>query len=88
MLVLFQTNLHLDDLELTQRLTVLYEDLRYLRESLEVIPSACNMNLPTSLTSSIEGVAFNPKSSKPRSGSEPNILTNRRRVITIIDDFQ
>ncbi|CAF1219322.1 unnamed protein product [Rotaria sp. Silwood1] len=76
-----------DDLELAEQLTSLYDDLCRLRQILT--NSQLNYNrdiidLPIHIDSSTSSY-FHPKQ---RSDSEPNILSDRLRLITILDDLQ
>ncbi|CAF3471698.1 unnamed protein product [Rotaria sp. Silwood1] len=73
-----------DDIELTEKLTNLYNGLCHIRQSL--INTQSNSNLNT--TSLIEPSTSNRYHSKQRSDSEPNILSDRQRILTIIDDLQ
>jgi hypothetical protein len=71
-------------LELTEQLTNLYNDLCHIRQTLANTQSNINLNT----TSLIESSTSNRYHSKQRSDSEPNILTDRQRILTIIDHLQ
>lgn len=77
-----------DDLDLIEQFTTLYDSLCHLRQTLS--------NPQTNSTTDISTIPIlidSPTSTrylltKPRSDSEPNILSDRQRIITIIDDLQ
>ncbi|CAF1088553.1 unnamed protein product [Rotaria sordida] len=76
-----------DDLELTEQLTSLYDDLYNLRQILtnpQINSNRDITDIPIHIDSSKSTYFY----SKQRSDSEPNILTDRLRLITIIDDLQ
>ena len=70
-----------DDLELTEQLTSLYDNLCHLRQTLTNPPALSNTDI------SVLPIPIDYQT-KPRSDSEPNILSDRQRILTIIDDFQ
>ena len=76
-----------DSFELTEQLTSLYDGLSYVRQTLTIPSQNSNVDL------SVVPIHIDPLLSthylpKPRSDSEPNILTDRQRIITIIEDLQ
>ncbi|CAM2701079.1 unnamed protein product [Rotaria socialis] len=73
-----------DNIELTEKLTILHNDLCHIRQSLICTHSNSNRNT----TSLIETSTANRYHPKQRSDSEPNILSDRQRTLTIIDDLQ
>ncbi|CAF0927065.1 unnamed protein product [Rotaria sordida] len=73
-----------DNIELTKQLTNVYNDLCHIRQSLICTQSNSNLNT----TSLIETSTSNRYHSKQRSDSEPNILSDRQRILTIINDLQ
>ena len=76
-----------DDLELTEQLTSLYDSLCQLRQTLT------NSQIDSTLDVSVIPIRIDSPTSagyhsKPRSDSEPNILSDRQRIITFSDDLQ
>ncbi|CAF3136333.1 unnamed protein product [Rotaria socialis] len=76
-----------DDLELTEQLTSLYDGLCHLRQTLTIPPTTSNRDIST-IPIHIDSPTSTYHHPKQRSDSEPNILTTRLRLITIIDDLQ
>lgn len=76
-----------DDLELTEQLTSLYDGLCSLRQSLTISQTNSNRDIST-VPIHIDSPTSITYPTKQRSDSEPNILNNRLRLITIIDDLQ
>ena len=76
-----------DDLELTEQLTSLYDNLCHLRQTLTNPPTSSNTDIY------IMPIQIDPPPSiyyqtKPRSDSEPNTFFDRQRILAIIDDLQ
>ncbi|CAF1103992.1 unnamed protein product [Adineta ricciae] len=76
-----------DNMDLTEQLTLLYNDLCHIRRILSNTQQS-NVNLNLNTTSLIEPSTSSRYHPKQRSDSEPNILSDRQRVVTIIDDLQ
>jgi hypothetical protein len=77
-----------DDLELTEKLTSVYSGLYHLRQSLTNPQTNSNTDIAT-VSIQIDSPTLSPPyPSKQRSDSEPNILSDRQRLMTVIDDLQ
>jgi len=77
-----------DDLELTEKLTSVYNGLCHLRQSLTNPQTNSNTDIAT-VSIQIDSPTLSPPyPSKQRSDSEPNILSDRQRLMTVIDDLQ
>lgn len=81
---LLQQSIRQENIQLTEQLTNLYSDLCHIRQILADTHSTSHLNT----TSLIEPSTSNRYHSKQRSDSEPNILTDRQRILTIIDHLQ
>lgn len=79
-----QQSIRQENIQLTEQLTNLYSDLCHIRQILADTHSTSHLNT----TSLIEPSTSNRYHSKQRSDSEPNILTDRQRILTIIDHLQ
>jgi hypothetical protein len=76
-----------DDLELTEQLTGLYDSLCNLRQSLTNPQTNSNTDMSI-IPIQIDSPTSTRYQTKPRSDSEPNILTDHQRILAIIEDFQ
>jgi hypothetical protein len=76
-----------DDLELKEQLTTLYDSLCNLRQTLTNPSTNSNIDIST-IPIQIDSPTSSCYLPKPRSDSEPNILADRQRIITIIEDLQ
>jgi hypothetical protein len=76
-----------DDIELTEQLTSLYDSLCHLRQSLTNPPTSSNTDIYI-MPIQIDSPTSIYYQTKPRSDSEPNTLSDRQRIITILDDLQ
>jgi hypothetical protein len=76
-----------DDEELTEQLTSLYDDLCHLRQTLTNTQSNSNTDVGI-IPIQIDSPTSSRYQTKQRSDSEPNILSDRQRMLTIIDDLQ
>ncbi len=75
-----------DDLELAEQLATLYDSLCHLRQTLTNPQTNSNTDIST-----IQIQIDSPTSTryiKPRSDSEPNILSVRQRALAVIEDLQ
>jgi len=76
-----------DDVELTEQLTSLYDNLCHLRRTLTNPPTSSNTDIYI-MPIQIDSPTSIYYQTKPRSDSEPNTLSDRQRIITILDDLQ
>jgi hypothetical protein len=76
-----------DDIELTEQLTCLYDSLCHLRQSLTNPQTNSNTDISI-IPIQIDSPTSSLYQSKQRADSDPNILTDRQRILAIIDDLQ
>lgn len=82
-----QTRLRQDDLELTDQLTFLYDRLCHIRQTLTGSQRNSTMDIPT-VDVQTDSLLSDRYYAKPRSDSEPNILSDRQSFKAVIEDFQ
>jgi hypothetical protein len=76
-----------DDLELADQLTSLYDNLCHLRQTLTNPHTNSSTDILT-IPNQIDSPTSSCYITKPRSDSEPNILTDRQRVIAVVEELQ
>jgi hypothetical protein len=76
-----------DNLELTEQLISLYDSLCHLRQTL-TNPQTNSTTDISMIPTQIDSPTLILYQTKPRSDSEPNTLSDRQRIIAVIDELQ
>ncbi|CAF1661155.1 unnamed protein product, partial [Adineta ricciae] len=76
-----------DDEELTEKLMSIYNGLCQLRQSMTTSQRNSNMDI-AAMSTGVDPPSLSPYQTKQRSDSEPNILSDRQRIITVIEELQ
>ena len=74
-----------DDVELTEQLTSIYDGLCQLRQTLTNPSTISNTDIST-IPIYLDASSALFYETKPRSDSEPNTLSDRQRIVTIVED--
>ncbi|CAF1550637.1 unnamed protein product [Adineta steineri] len=77
-----------DDLELTEKLMSVYDGLCHLRQTLTNSQINSTTDISTTIPIQIDSPTSSRYHTKQRSDSEPNILSDRRRMITVTEELQ
>ncbi|UJR38365.1 hypothetical protein I4U23_031035 [Adineta vaga] len=76
-----------DDDELTEKLMSVYNGLCQLRQSMTTPQLNSNTDI-AAIPAGLDSPSLSRYPSKQRSDSEPNILSDRQRMITVIEELQ